>query len=245
MGILKKNSLAETNRAEAENREQGNIDQWIFPAVKKKFASEALSEARLRTMEKISRMDQKAAVKNLYAQVLLSQSEPEAADQPDSQKRNQAKGRNSQPASLNSKKLSLWPKTSVFKEAVPLFIKNLEGQFQMAGLMAVMSAFLSFLFVWAVIEDRYLINFSVDAIVGIAALFFLIHNLRMQLRLIRSVDQPGRYLLLDVSALALSFLFRMWLPAGFDVSLAIFIICFFIEKKWFSEALRQTISALK
>ncbi|MEY8381375.1 hypothetical protein [Ileibacterium valens] len=246
---LNKQEITRPDKQERRNKEKSSSSRWMYPYISKKLVALDLTESADRAFQKIEKMKEPGVIKNLYTEVLMGAFvESIEPNFDENSSTNEIAGSRSKKISKKEtnpywdKKLSIWPKTSVFKETLPVFKKNLEGQFQMAGLMSVMSAFLSFLYIWAVIDERYLINFSVDSVVGIAALFFLFHNMRMQLRLIRSTDSINRYLMLDVAAVLLSFLFRMWLPAGFDVSLAIFIVCFFIEKKWFDQALNKALS---
>ncbi len=242
MPDILKNPLTKTDPGKSERKNNEDPEIWMYPFLKKKLASADLPESAAQAIKKISRSEKTDVIRNLYADVLLEALSQKPLDNADGKASASSRKKNAN--EFWEKKLNIWPKTSLFRETLPVFRKNLEGQFQMASLMAAMSAFLFFLYLWAVIDERYLINFSVDSIVGIAALFFLIHNLRMQLRLAGSAEPVRRYALLDISGFILSFLFRMWMPSGFDVSLAVFIIIFFIEKKWFSDALEKNFSSL-
>lgn len=222
-----------------ENRKQESFepDQWMYPSLRKQFLNLVPVDSSLGPLEKIGRQDWNGLQKNLYARVLLKWM-TSAPEQPD-----EGKGRKKTPLRWE-KKLSQWPKSRDFKEEAAQFEKDIKEQFQVAGLLSCMSAVLVFLFIWAVILDRYLVNFSVDALVGVAAFFFMVHNLIMQFRLIRLAESPNRYILLDGLAFVVAFLARLWLPTGFDVSVVLFVITFFIEKKWFDQAVSAQISHL-
>lgn len=150
----------------------------MYPYISKKLVALDLTESADRAFQKIEKMKEPGVIKNLYTEVLMGafveSIEPNFDENSST----------NEIAGSRSKKISKRKPTrtgiKTFDLAKDIGIqgntsgvqKNLEGQFQMAGLMSVMSAFLSFLYIWAVIDERYLINFSVDSVVGIAALFF-------------------------------------------------------------------------
>lgn len=137
------------------------------------------------------------------------------------------------PARLPSRK-----KTAPFLKFASRQLVQDKEQFGITGMMALICAMLVCLYVRSVITGRYLVNFSIDSIVGAVALVFLAVNLTGQFRLIKIYTSVRDYLLTDVLALVLWCLLLMLWPA-FDTSLILFGIAFYFEKRKFIRTMQK------
>lgn len=142
---------------------------------------------------------------------------------------------------VSPKSVASWKNTKEFHEILAASVNDAKGKFQICGVMIVMMATLVFFFINAVMRGLYVVNFSVDALVGVAALVFLIHNLRIKYRLVRSLTKSRDYLYLDILSALLSGLLKIMLPANLDFSLFVFMVSYFVQKRKFDQLLQQTI----
>lgn len=85
-------------------------------------------------------------------------------------------------AVLLTRKVSSWKNIPSFVSYCRHQVLQEKEQFQMSSLIAIICETLVIYFLWAIIQERYLINFSVDAVVGVLAGVFLIRNLQVKYR---------------------------------------------------------------
>lgn len=100
-------------------------------------------------------------------------------------------------------------------------------QFTLASLSVCMAITLVVWFGSAILTGRYVVGFSIDAIVGSIGLVILVRNGLLKYRLCPTVMVMG----LDAFALILS-LAAKYLFFPFDFTLLIFVLMFWIERKW-------------
>ena len=60
-----------------------------------------------------------------------------------------------------------------------------KAKISLTGLTIIMMGTLFIYFLWAVINSKFLVNFSIDALVGVIALVILIRNLKIKYRKIK------------------------------------------------------------
>ena len=125
-------------------------------------------------------------------------------------------------------------RTGSFKESATQTVSNDRGTFQISGMITMICAVLIALFIRSVMMDKYLINFSVDALVAAAAAGFLIVNLTTQFGIIRLYGKTNDFVWMDILGFALWFCLMLWLK-GFDASLFVFVIMYLIERWRFDQ----------
>ena len=64
-----------------------------------------------------------------------------------------------------------------------------KGKFLMASLTIIMTGTLFIYFLWSVINAKYIINFSVDAIVGAISFVILIRNLKLKYNILKKYNE--------------------------------------------------------
>ncbi len=131
-------------------------------------------------------------------------------------------------------KLLAKKKSSSFLASVSKVCKEDLTVFRMSGMISMICASLVCMFIKAVLSTNYLVNFSVDALIGTVALVLLVLDLTSQLKTVGYYGSIKYFVLLDVLALVLWFLLTYLFPA-FDTSLILFLIAYYFEKKRFSE----------
>ena len=88
-------------------------------------------------------------------------------------------------------------KSSTFKKHAVKMVLRDDEKLKICNMMLVMSVTLTLFFLKAVLFSSYVVNFSVDAIVGCAALVFSLINVRTKYRTLRQVDFSLIILLVD------------------------------------------------
>lgn len=190
---------------------------WISKSLIKRSARLADHAAYQKAMDEIARMNESAGMKHILADYVTDLA---LADK-------------KIPDKLLSRK-----KSAAFLDSVKKSLQEDKGLFEIAGMIAMICVVLVCMFVKAVMTDKYVINFSVDALIAAAAFGFLILNLRSQWKVIRYYGSAKDYILLDLAALALWFCFLLLFPAV-DSSLLVFLIVYFIEKTRLKKQMEQ------
>jgi len=102
-------------------------------------------------------------------------------------------------------------------------------------MMLVMSVTLTLFFFKAVLTQKFMVNFSIDAIIGCAAFVFAFMNVRTKYRTLKRYDLVRDFIYLDVLSLILCILFKISFPVQVDFSLVILIVDYYLCKKRFRE----------
>lgn len=110
-------------------------------------------------------------------------------------------------------------------------------KFVVSGLTIVMTATIVIYFLMAVVNKNYLINFTLDSLVGVIALVILIRMMMAKYKLVKEYDGVKDYLLLDLLSILLCILIKIAFKSPFDLSLLILVITYFISKKKFEKNL--------
>ena len=109
---------------------------------------------------------------------------------------------------------------------------SLSSQLVLCSLMIMMTGTMLVYFFNAILRQNYVINFSIDAIVGSIALVLFVRNELLKYRLTKIYLNTKDYFLFDLIALVLCILLKIMI-AHFDVSLIVFIaIYFFSKRRW-------------
>lgn len=112
------------------------------------------------------------------------------------------------------------------------------AKIKLSGLTIIMSGTLFIYFIWAVFNNKFLINFSIDAIVGALALVFLVKNIIMKYKIIEKYTNSKEFKFLDISSIALCFLIKWAFMIPFDFSMVILLISYYITKNRFNAVVK-------
>lgn len=103
----------------------------------------------------------------------------------------------------------------------------------MSGLSIVMFQTLFIYFLWSVINNKFLVNFSIDAIVGVLSLVLLVRNLKIKYEVVKRYSQINSFLAFDVIGFLVCILIKLLMESPFDFSLPILLVIYYITKKKF------------
>ena len=178
-------------------------------------------------LKAIEKKESQPAMRNLYANYYLDQMQ-----------KGKEEGKPWKPDANLGKELRSWGKSQSFKKAKETFLNEDKAKFQLTGIVIIISGTLVLYFLRAVLAQEFVINFSVDAIVGALALVFIYRGMRNKIRLLKSYDSVKDYVYLDVASFVLCVLLKMWIPPMFDVSLVVLFISYFIQSRRFQKYLK-------
>lgn len=138
---------------------------------------------------------------------------------------------------LDAGNMRSWRRQSAFKKTMERIIEQEMEKFRIAGMLATVCETLVLFFAKAVWDGEYLINFSVDALVGVAALVITLSQLKVKYRQIKMYTKPRDYYLMDGLSLLVCILCKIAFPPKFDLSLFVLLMNYFLQRKRFYEAL--------
>lgn len=112
------------------------------------------------------------------------------------------------------------------------------SKISLTGLTIIMMGTLFIYFLWAVINSKFLVNFSIDALVGVVALVILIRNLKVKYSVIKKYTSEKQFMILDLVAFVLCFLIKVVVKIPFDFSLIILLISHYATKQIFNKIVK-------
>ena len=113
-----------------------------------------------------------------------------------------------------------------------------KSKISLTGLTIIMMETLFIYFLWAVINSKFLVNFSIDALVGVVALVILIRNLKVKYSVIKKYTSEKQFMILDLVAFVLCFLIKVVVKIPFDFSLIILLISHYATKQIFNKIVK-------
>ena len=113
--------------------------------------------------------------------------------------------------------------------------------FRLSGMIMMITGSLFCMFIKAWMTENYLVNFSIDALIGVAAGAIFILNLGSQMRTVGYYGKTLDFFLMDGAIFVLWFLLMMMIEA-FDFSLLLFLIVYFLQKKRFEKMQTEFLS---
>lgn len=113
-----------------------------------------------------------------------------------------------------------------------------KSKISLTGLTTIMMGTLFIYFLWAVINNKFLVNFSIDALVGVVALVILVRNLKIKYDTIKKYTSEKQFMILDVIAFTLCFLIKVVVKIPFDFSLIILLISHYATKRIFNKMVK-------
>lgn len=113
-----------------------------------------------------------------------------------------------------------------------------KSKISLTGLTIIMMGTLFIYFLWAVINSKFLVNFSIDALVGVVALVILIRNLKVKYSMIKKYTSEKQFMILDLVTFVLCFLIKVVVKIPFDFSLIILLISHYATKQIFNKIVK-------
>ena len=113
-----------------------------------------------------------------------------------------------------------------------------KSKISLTGLTIIMMGTLFIYFLWAVINSKFLVYFSIDALVGVVALVILIRNLKVKYSVIKKYTSEKQFMILDLVAFVLCFLIKVVVKIPFDFSLIILLISHYATKQIFNKIVK-------
>ena len=124
------------------------------------------------------------------------------------------------------------------RRITPKEIAEDKSKISLTGLTIIMMGTLFIYFLWAVINSKFLVNFSIDALVGVVALVILVRNLKIKYDIIKKYTSEKQFMILDVIAFTLCFLIKVVVKIPFDFSLIILLISHYATKRIFNKMVK-------
>ena len=113
-----------------------------------------------------------------------------------------------------------------------------KAKVSLTGLTIIMMGTLFIYFLWAVINSKFLVNFSVDALVGVVAFVILVRNLKLKYDVIKKYTSEKQFMILDFVAFVLCFLIKVVVQIPFDFSLIILLLSHYATKQIFNKIVK-------
>lgn len=114
-----------------------------------------------------------------------------------------------------------------------------KAKVSLTGLTIIMMGTLFIYFLWAVINSKFLVNFSVDALVGVVAFVILVRNLKLKYDVIKKYTSERQFMILDFVAFVLCFLIKVVVQIPFDFSLIILLLSHYATKQIFNKIIEK------
>ena len=113
-----------------------------------------------------------------------------------------------------------------------------KAKVSLTGLTIIMMGTLFIYFLWAVINSKFLVNFSIDALVGVVAFVILVRNLKLKYDVIKKYTSEKQFMILDFVAFVLCFLIKVVVQIPFDFSLIILLLSHYAIKQIFNKIVK-------
>ena len=114
-----------------------------------------------------------------------------------------------------------------------------KAKVSLTGLTIIMMGTLFIYFLWAVINSKFLVNFSIDALVGVVAFVILVRNLKLKYDVIKKYTSEKQFMILDFVAFVLCFLIKVVVQIPFDFSLIILLLSHYATKQKFNKIIEK------
>jgi hypothetical protein len=113
-----------------------------------------------------------------------------------------------------------------------------KAKVSLTGLTIIMMGTLFIYFLWAVINSKFLVNFSIDSLVGVVAFVILVRNLKLKYDIIKKYTSEKQFMILDFVAFVLCFLIKVVVQIPFDFSLIILLLSHYATKQIFNKIVK-------
>ena len=113
-----------------------------------------------------------------------------------------------------------------------------KAKVSLTGLTIIMMGTLFIYFLWAVINSKFLVNFSIDSLVGVVAFVILVRNLKLKYDIIKKYTSEKQFMILDFVAFVLCFLIKVVVQIPFDFSLIILLLSHYATQQIFNKIVK-------
>lgn len=113
-----------------------------------------------------------------------------------------------------------------------------KAKVSLTGLTIIMMGTLFIYFLWAVINSKFLVNFSIDSLVGVVAFVILVRNLKLKYDVIKKYTSEKQFMILDFVAFVICFLIKVVVQIPFDFSLIILLLSHYATKQIFNKIVK-------
>lgn len=114
-----------------------------------------------------------------------------------------------------------------------------KAKVSLTGLTIIMMGTLFIYFLWAVINSKFLVNFSIDSLVGVVAFVILVRNLKLKYDVIKKYTSEKQFMILDFVAFVICFLIKVVVQIPFDFSLIILLLSHYATKQIFNKIIEK------
>lgn len=114
-----------------------------------------------------------------------------------------------------------------------------KAKVSLTGLTIIMMGTLFIYFLWAVINSKFLVNFSIDSLVGVVAFVILVRKLKLKYDVIKKYTSEKQFMILDFVAFVLCFLIKVVVQIPFDFSLIILLLSHYATKQIFNKIIEK------
>ncbi len=129
-------------------------------------------------------------------------------------------------------------KSTTFKKRKEENKASLQTQYILSSLMIMMTGTMLIYFVNAILRESYVVNFSIDAIVGSLALVLFVRNEWLKYRITKACFNKKDYMIYDLLTLIFCILLKLFIY-HFDISLIIFIASYYFTKRRWTQELND------
>lgn len=105
----------------------------------------------------------------------------------------------------------------------------------MSGLSIVMFGTLFIYFLWSVINNKFLVNFSIDALVGVVSFVLLVRNFKIKYEVVKRYTESNIFSIIDLVGFSICMVIKMMSKLPFDFSLPILLIAYYFTKRQFQK----------
>lgn len=138
-----------------------------------------------------------------------------------------------------NKEVRSWQKSKSFQKVKEMTISQDRNKFLISGMMIVMTGTILLYFLTAIVSQKFVIAFSIDAIVASVAIVLLIRNLMLKYKIIGRYIKKNEYVQGDFVSLVLCICFKIMIPSYIDVSLVVLFAVHFFQKTRFEKVLKS------
>lgn len=125
------------------------------------------------------------------------------------------------------------------RRITPKEMAEVKAKVSLTGLTIIMMGTLFIYFLWAVINSKFLVNFSIDSLVGVVAFVILVRNLKLKYDIIKKYTSEKQFMILDFVAFVLCFLIKVVVQIPFDFSLIILLLSHYATKQIFNKIIEK------
>ncbi|MDD7281317.1 hypothetical protein [Floccifex sp.] len=139
-----------------------------------------------------------------------------------------------------SKELRSWEKTSSYKKYKDQLKKDDYDKMNIASILSAFSFAIALMFVKNLLTQTFVVNFIIDAVIGVFCIVTLLRNYIIRYRIYRLYTDDNWFLTMDLTSAIFCVLLKVILPGFVDISMIIMIVNYFVTvRKQFKKLLEN------